>query len=72
MTQISLRAARVNVNLTQKEVAEKLGVHQQTIAKYEKDSTKIPMDLLRQLSELYKVKLNHIFLTERSKKWIKN
>ena len=62
MTQISLRAARVNVNLTQKEVAEKLGFHQQTIAKYEKDSTKIPMDLLRQLSELYKVKLDHIFL----------
>ena len=62
MTQISLRAARVNVNLTQKEVAEKTGVHQQTIAKYEKDSTKIPMDLLRQLSELYKVKLDHIFL----------
>ena len=62
MTQISLRAARVNVNLTQKEVAEKLGLHQQTIAKYEKDSTKTPMDLLRQFSELYKVKLHHIFL----------
>lgn len=62
MTQISLRAARVNVNLTQKEVAGKLGVHHQTIAKYEKDSTKIPMDLLRRLSELYKVKLDHIFL----------
>lgn len=62
MTQISLRAARVNVNLTQKEAAEKIGVHQQTIAKYEKDSTKIPMDLLRQLGELYKVRLDHIFL----------
>lgn len=62
MTQISLRAARVNINLTQKEVAEKLGVHHQTIAKYEKNSAKIPMDLLRQLSELYKVKLDHIFL----------
>lgn len=62
MTQISLRAARVNVNLTQKEVAEKIGVHQQTIAKYEKDSTKIPMDLLHRLSELYKVKLDYIFL----------
>jgi xre family toxin-antitoxin system, antitoxin component len=62
LTQISLKAARVNVNLTQKEVAEKLGVHQQTIAKYEKDSTKIPMNLLHQLSALYKVKLDHIFL----------
>nr|DAY11847.1 MAG TPA: helix-turn-helix domain protein [Caudoviricetes sp.] len=62
MPQISLKAARVNVNLTQKEVAEKLGVHQQTIAKYEKDSTKIPMNLLHNLSELYKVKLDHIFL----------
>lgn len=50
------------MNLTQKEVAEKLGVHQQTIAKYEKDSTKIPMNLLQQLSALYKVELNHIFL----------
>ena len=62
MTQISLRAARVNVNLTQKEVAERLGVHQQNIAKYEKDSTQIPMNLLYKLSALYKVKLDHIFL----------
>lgn len=62
MTQISLKAARVNVNLTQKEVAERIGVHQQTIAKYEKDGTKIPMNLLQQLSALYKVELNHIFL----------
>ena len=62
MTQISLKAARVNVNLTQKEVAERIGVHQQTITKYEKDSTKIPMNLLQQLSALYKVELDHIFL----------
>lgn len=62
MTQISLKAARVNVNLTQKEVAERTGVHQQTIAKYEKDSTKIPMNLLQQLSALYKVELDHFFL----------
>ena len=50
------------MNLTQKEVAERIGVHQQTIAKYEKDGTKIPMNLLQQLSALYKVELNHIFL----------
>lgn len=65
MVQITLEAARRNVGLTQKEVAEKVHRHQQTISKYEEDSTKIPLDLLMELSSLYGVELNNIFLGKK-------
>lgn len=65
MVQITLEAARKNVGLTQKEVADKLNVHHQTISKYERDSSKIPLNLLFALSELYSISVNNIFLGEK-------
>ncbi len=59
---MTLRAIRTNYSLTAKEVAEKVGIHQQTLLKYEHDSSKIPMDLLTKLADFYKVDLNFIFL----------
>lgn len=50
---ITLRAARVNKGLHQREVAEKVGLNVDTITKYEKDSTNIPRWLSKALSELY-------------------
>lgn len=47
MQQISLRALRVNYNLSAKEVAKTLEIHYQTLLKYENDSSKIPHDLLK-------------------------
>ena len=60
--QISLKAARVNAGFTNKEAADAVGVHYQTLAKYEKDSSDIPFSLLDELSKLYQVPINNIFL----------
>lgn len=38
---ISLEAARVLVGLSQREAAEKFGVHPQTVASWENDSSKV-------------------------------
>ncbi|HGF7676962.1 TPA: helix-turn-helix transcriptional regulator [Enterococcus faecium] len=62
MFQLSLRSARVNAGMTTKEVAERVGVHHQTISKYEKDSSNISVSLLNELSELYQVPVDYIFL----------
>lgn len=59
---MTLRALRVNVGLTAKEVANVVGVHHQTLLKYENDSSRIRADLLAQLAEFYKVAQDDIFL----------
>ncbi|HHK0343632.1 TPA: helix-turn-helix domain-containing protein, partial [Streptococcus pyogenes] len=50
MTKMTLRALRVNYSLSAKEVAQELGIHQQTLLKYEIDSTNIPFSLLNELA----------------------
>ncbi|MDB1684977.1 helix-turn-helix transcriptional regulator [Enterococcus durans] len=62
MFQLSLKSARVNAGMTTKEVAERVGVHHQTISKYEKDSSDISVSLLNELSDLYQVPVDYIFL----------
>ncbi|HEO2365624.1 TPA: helix-turn-helix transcriptional regulator [Streptococcus agalactiae] len=68
MTQWTLKACRVNAGYTLRQVAKKVGKNFQTISKYEKDSTLIPFELLKDLSELYHVKLDDIFLGDSTKK----
>lgn len=68
MTQWTLRACRVNAGFTLRQVAKKVNKSFQTISKYEKDSTLIPFELLKELSELYQVKLDDIFLGDSTKK----
>ena len=62
----SLKALRVNTGLTAKEVADIVGIHQQTLLKYERDSIDIRVDLLAQLAELYHVSQDDIFLGKQS------
>ncbi len=62
---ITLEAARVNAQLTQKEAAKKLGIHFQTLSKYENDSSNIPFSLLENASELYGIPLSFIFLGKK-------
>lgn len=64
--QISLAAARVNAGLTQEEVAKALKVGKQTIVSWEKGKTEPKMSQTRQLSELYKMPIDYIFLPEKS------
>ncbi|MHC3591745.1 helix-turn-helix domain-containing protein [Streptococcus suis] len=68
MTQWTLKACRVNAGYTLRQVAKKVGKNFQTISKYEKDSTIIPFELLKDLSKLYRVKLGDIFLGDSTKK----
>lgn len=52
---ISLRAARVNRNLTLLEAAKYLKINKDTLTKYEKDSTNLPYSLSKRMQELYEV-----------------
>lgn len=51
--QITMKAARVNAKLTQKEVAEKLGVSRLTIIHWEKGATFPKSNQKKLLSKLY-------------------
>ena len=53
--QLSLAAARKNAGLTLKEASDLIGVNKSTLQKYEKDSSKIPFELLLKVSLVYQV-----------------
>ena len=62
----SLDACRKNSGLTLREAAKLLGIGYQRLSRYEADSTDIPMSLLYQLSYIYQVPVNNIFLGKKS------
>lgn len=62
MIQILLKSARVNSGLSSKKAAELLGIHFQTLLKYEKDSTDISISLLEKMCILYQIPEDYIFL----------
>ena len=57
---ISLRAARVNVDLTQQEVADKLGVSKYTIINWERGRTKPKKHILIALSSIYGIDIDSL------------
>lgn len=59
---ISLAAARVNANLTQQEVAERMKVSKNTVIKWEKGKSELKVSELCSLSQLYKIPIENIFL----------
>lgn len=65
MQKMTLRALRTNYSLSAKEVAEEIGIHHQTLLKYEHDSTRIPVNLLRKLADFYEVDPDFIFLGKK-------
>ncbi len=64
--QISLAAARVNAGLTQADVAKALNVGKQTIVSWEKGRSEPKMSQSRELSLLYRIPLDYIFLPQKS------
>ena len=64
--QISLAAARVNAGLTQADVAKALKVGKQTIVSWEKGRSEPKMSQSRELSLLYRIPLDYIFLPQKS------
>lgn len=57
---ISLAAARVNAELSQREVAGMLKVGQQTILNWEKGKVAIPAFQLERLAEIYQIPIENI------------
>ena len=64
--QISLAAARVNAGMTQEDVSRALKVSKNTIVSWEKGATEPTISRVRELSELYKIPLDNIFLPCKS------
>jgi len=64
--QISLAAARVNAGYTQNEVAEKMHVGKQTIVSWEKGTSEPKISQARELSKLYNMPMDNIFLPCKS------
>ena len=60
--QISLAAARVNAGMTQEDVSRALKVSKNTIVSWEKGATEPTISRVRELSELYNIPLDNIFL----------
>lgn len=65
MNQISLKAARVNAELTQLEAAKRLGVCKSTIMNWESGKSSPTADNLKALCEVYQMPYDCIFLPER-------
>lgn len=55
MPKISIKAARVNAGLTQSEAARRLGINPDTLASYERKSNKLTLEMLKKMSELYRI-----------------
>lgn len=64
MPKITLEAARVNAGLTQKELAEILGVSNKTVLNWEKGNTEPTISQLKKISELSGIPMDFIFIPE--------
>lgn len=62
----TLEAARVNCGLTQEQAASLLGIHKDTLWKYEQDSTSVPRTFVSKVQEVYGIPLNIIFFGKKS------
>ena len=59
---ITLKAARINAGLLQKEVADKLGVSIHTIINWERGITRPKKHVLMVLASIYNVNINDVKL----------
>ncbi|MBS6192041.1 helix-turn-helix transcriptional regulator [Enterococcus hirae] len=70
--EITLAAARVNVDLTQQEVVEilkenyEINITRQKLSDYEKDSTNLPISLAKALTSIYRISEENIFFGAKS------
>lgn len=63
---ITLKAARVNAGYTQKEVAESIGVAETTIFNWENGKSRMPLEGLVKLANLYKMGIDDFLLPRKS------
>jgi putative transcriptional regulator len=57
---LSLKAARVNANLTQNQAAEKLGVDVKTVSHWEKGDSYPDVPKIKAIESLYNIKYDDI------------
>lgn len=65
---ISIKAARINANLTQEELASKLGVHRQTLSKWEENPAIMKINDAKKLCDVLNLSLSQIFFNNNSTK----
>lgn len=58
---MTLKALRVRSGLTQEQVASMLNLNRNTIMKWERDASDMPIKYMSQFSEIYKYSLDSIF-----------
>lgn len=63
---MTLEAARRNAGYSQKEAAKLLGVHPQTLASWEKNSSKLSYIEAHKLGKLYKVEPDLLFFGRKN------
>lgn len=64
--QITLEAARHNAGYSQKEAAAQLGVHYQTLAAWERDSSNMGITTIDRLSNLYQIPKDYLFFGNKN------
>lgn len=65
MSQITLKAARINANLTQKAASEKIGVSESTLKKWENGTAFPRQPQIMRICETYNVEYDQIFFTSK-------
>ena len=66
MIKLTLEAARINIGYTQKEAAERFGMHYQTLAKLEEDSTNAPYSFIQDIPHVYRISPDNIFFGRKN------
>lgn len=63
---ITLKAARINANLSQREAADALGVNVSTIQNYEMGKTVPDWDMVKMIEKVYRFPADFINFTQKS------
>lgn len=63
---VTMKVARVGANLTQQQVAEKMGVHVQTYGKMENNSGTVTIDEAKLFSSIVGIPISKIFFGDTS------
>ncbi len=62
-----LKHLRKENNLTQKDMAEKLGIHPNTISMYEKGNRNIPSTMIKKISDAFNISTDYLLRGEETK-----
>ena len=65
MRKLSMKAARVLANMTQDDIADKMGISRQCVSHWENGKNNISASQLEQFCEIVGIKMNEIFLPKK-------